>query len=191
MGSGTGSRSEEEKKAEPEVDKMAAATNTRRTTVYSDRRTMRNNYRIEGNAVRRLEPSRRTRPAQTRPVRVQAQVSRPDTAGNRERALQMNLGYVLFLTAMAVFTVFLCVNYLQLQAKSTKLRREVTALESSLDALRLENDLDYDRVMTGIDMEHVKDVAMNELGMVYISKKQIITYNQQDSDYVRQYEKIP
>ena len=45
--------------------------------------------------------------------------------------------------------------------------------------------------MTGIDMEHVKDVAMNELGMVYISKKQIITYNQQDSDYVRQYEKIP
>ena len=171
---------------------MAAATSARRnTTVHSDRRRMRNQYQIDGTAVRRLEPSRKTRPVPARPRPVRTQAVRPDTAGNRERALQMNLGYVLFLTVMAVFTVFLCVNYLQLQAKSTKLRREVTALESSLDALRLENDLDYDRVMTGIDMEHVKDVAMNELGMVYISKKQIITYNQQDSDYVRQYEKIP
>lgn len=169
-----------------------AAANTRRTAAYySNKAALRNNYRIDGTAVRKPEPSRRRRPVQARPTRVRREVSRPDTTGNRERALQMNLGYVLFLTVMAVFTVILCVNYLQLQAKSTKLRREVTSLESSLDALRLENDLDYDRVMTGIDMEHVKDVAMNELGMVYISKKQIITYTQQDSDYVRQYEKIP
>lgn len=40
-------------------------------------------------------------------------------------------------------------------------------------------------------MEHVKDVAMNELGMVYASKDQIVTYEENDSDYVRQYTDVP
>lgn len=103
----------------------------------------------------------------------------------------MNLGYVLFLTAAAIVTVFMCVNYLQLQAKGTKLQKEVTALETQLDAAILENDSDYNRIMTNIDLEHIKDVAMNDLGMVYAKKSQIITYESQNGDYVRQYSDIP
>ena len=45
--------------------------------------------------------------------------------------------------------------------------------------------------MTNVDMEHVKDVAMNELGMVQAKKSQIITYKMDDNDYVRQYSEIP
>ena len=45
--------------------------------------------------------------------------------------------------------------------------------------------------MTGVDMEHVKDVAMNELGMVQAKKSQIVTYEIEDSDYVRQYSDVP
>ena len=45
--------------------------------------------------------------------------------------------------------------------------------------------------LTGIDMAHVKDVAMNELGMDYASKDQIVTYEESGSDYVRQYTDIP
>ena len=103
----------------------------------------------------------------------------------------MNLGYVIFLTAAAVATVFMCVTYLQLQAKSTMLNKEVTSLEAQLDAVILENDADYNGIMTGIDMAHVKDVAMNELGMDYASKDQIVTYEESGSDYVRQYTDIP
>ena len=40
-------------------------------------------------------------------------------------------------------------------------------------------------------MEHVKDVAVNELGMDYATKNQVQTYSLDDSDYVRQYTDIP
>ena len=105
--------------------------------------------------------------------------------------MQMNFGYVLFLTLAGVITVFMCVNYLKLQAESTKLRREVTSLEVSVDEAKLENDADYNRIMANVDMEHVKDVAMNKLGMNYAKKGQIVTYSGIDSDYVRQYTDVP
>ena len=96
-----------------------------------------------------------------------------------------------FLTAAAVVTVFMCVTYLQLQANATLLSEEVTSLEAQVDAAILENNADYNGIMTGIDIEHVKDVAINELGMVYASKEQIVTYEENSSDYVRQYTDIP
>lgn len=141
---------------------------------------------VDGTAVRKLDYA----PA-GRPERKQNPKTSLATKKNRERALQMNLGYVLFLTAAAVVTVFMCVNYLQLQAKGTKLQKEVTALETQLDAAILENDSDYNRIMTSIDLEHIKDVAMNDLGMIYAKKTQIITYESQNGDYVRQYSDIP
>ena len=140
---------------------------------------------IDGNAVRKAQPLPEKRQTRKTPSTSLA------TRKNRERALQMNLGYVIFLTAAAVATVFMCVTYLQLQAKSTMLNKEVTSLEAQLDAAILENDADYNGIMTGIDMAHVKDVAMNELGMDYASKDQIVTYEESGSDYVRQYTDIP
>lgn len=150
-------------------------TENRRTYAY-----------VDGTAVRKLEQA----PA-GRPERRQTPQTSLATKKNRERALQMNLGYVLFLTAAAVITVCMCVNFLQLQAKGTKLQKEVTALETQLDAAILENNSDYNRIMTNIDLEHIKDVAMNELGMIYAKKTQIVTYESQDGDYVRQYSDIP
>lgn len=119
-----------------------------------------------------------------------AEVSQ-ETRKNRERALQMNLGYVLFLAAAAVITVFVCVNFLQLHAVNTLLQEEVASLEASLDSAILENDSDYNRVMNSVDLEYVKEVATEELGMGLASSDQIVTYEVEDGDYVRQYSEIP
>lgn len=119
-----------------------------------------------------------------------AEVSQ-ETKKNRERALQMNLGYVLFLTAAAVITVFVCVNFLQLRAVNTLLQEEVASLEASLDSAILENDSDYNRVMNSVDLEHVKEVATDELGMGLATSDQIVTYEVEDGDYVRLYSEIP
>ncbi len=152
-----------------------AGTESRRTYAY-----------IDGTAVRKIEAV----PERT-PERRQTPSTSAKTKENRERALSMNLGYVLFLTAAAVVTVFMCVNFLQLQAKGTRLQKQVTALETQLDAAILENDSDYNRIMTSVDLEYVKDVAMNELGMVYAKKSQYVTYEAQNGDYVRKYTDIP
>ena len=151
----------------------------------------RNSYEyVDGSVVRKLQPEQSDGQAGENQTKKSRKTSR-ETKKNRERALQMNFGYVLFLTAAGIVTVFMCVNYLKLQAENTKLRREVTSLEVSADEARLENDADYNRIMANVDMEHVKDVAMNKLGMDYAKKGQIVTYSGIDSDYVRQYTDVP
>lgn len=151
---------------------------------YTQGRNSRTYVYVDGTAVRKLEPQRR-------PEKRQKPSVSSTTRKNRERALSMNLGYVLFLTAAAVISVFMCVNFLQLQAQETRLQKDVTSLETQLNAAILENNSDYNRIMASVDMEHVKDVAMNELGMVYAKKSQIVTYEAEQNDYVRQYSEVP
>ncbi len=103
----------------------------------------------------------------------------------------MNLGYVLFLTIAAVLTVMVCVNYLKLQSSCTALQKESTRMESSLNALRLENDREYNRIMSSVNLEEIKQTAIDKLGMVYIKADQIETYDASGSDYVRQYMDVP
>ena len=105
--------------------------------------------------------------------------------------MQMDIGYVLFLTAAAVVTLFIAINYLKLQAESTSLRSQLTALESEYSTLKLQNDEEYHRALSSVDLEYVRDTAINKLGMVYASSGQVVTYNDQDGDYVRQYEDVP
>ncbi len=151
----------------------------------ADRTNRTDNYTyVEGTAVRSVEVPAREEPEQKR------EVSR-ETQENRERALQMNMAYVIFLTAAAVITVFMCVNFLQLRAKGTLLQEEVTSLVAELDEAVLGNDSDYNRVMNSVDLEYVRDVAENELGMVRAGSGQIVTYEVEDGDYVRQYTDIP
>ena len=57
--------------------------------------------------------------------------------------------------------------------------------------MKLANDTKYDETMASVDLEKIKDIAINELGMVYAQEGQIINYNSQDGDYVRQYEDVP
>ncbi|MCD7717567.1 MAG: hypothetical protein LUI39_14190 [Lachnospiraceae bacterium] len=144
------------------------------------------------NAVRLADADVQPRPA-GQAIQLQddsAEVS-PGIRRNRERALQMNFRYVLFLTAAAVVTVFVCVQFLQLRAVNTLLSEEVATLSAELDSAVLENDSEYNRVMNSVDLEHIKEVATNELGMQQATSDQIVTYEVEDGDYVRQYSEIP
>lgn len=144
---------------------------------------------VDGNTARQLQAVPRVREEQ--PRRRRKPVISQKTRKNREKALQMNFAYVTFLTLASVATLFVCVNYLQLQAANTAQRKEVTRLESQLSTLKLANDTKYEETLASVDLVKIKDIAMNELGMVYATQGQIINYNSQDGDYVRQYEEVP
>ena len=156
-----------------------ADNNARRTY-----RTQTRGYRVEGNTVRSAAVEPVMVPVRSRQISEQAR-------SNRERSLQMNLGYVIFLAVAAVLSVAICVNYLKLQANYTQLQKTGTSLEVQLSELRLENDAVYNRIISSVNLEHVKDVAMNKLGMVYSSEVQTVTYQETEPDYVRQYQDIP
>ena len=128
---------------------------------------------VSGTAARKLEPERRQeRPRE--PRREASSQSRTVTVRrNQEKALQMDLPYVIVLTIAAVCTLYFCVSYLQLQSSIAARLNHIEALEAS------------------IDLDNIYKIATEELGMVYANKDQVRMYNKTESEYVRQYEDIP
>ena len=148
---------------------------------------MRYGY-VDGNTVR--QPGRVEYPAQRQQER-KSEVLSARTRKNRDRAAQMNFGYVAFLTIACIATLFLCVNYLQLQAQNVTYRNQVAQKESLLNDLKIENDTAYENALAAVDLQKIWDIAVNKLGMVYTEEGQVRTYSSTSGDYVRQYEDVP
>ena len=156
----------------------------RRTAQQNSGRRLTNTY-IDGNVVRRVEQL----PQQ--PGNTQQRMTSARARRNREKALRMNLPYVVFLTAASIATVCVCVNFLKLQAQGITYRNEIAVLESRLSSMKLANDNAYENAISSVSMEEVKEIAVNQLGMVYANEGQVITYSSQEGDYIRQYREIP
>ncbi len=116
---------------------------------------------------------------------------RPDRNRRKNRNGALSAGYVLVLTAVCVVTLLLCVHYLQLRSQVIHQNETIAAMENALNQLKAENDAYADKAQASLDMEAVKDKALNELGLHYASESQIRYYNADDESYVRQYENVP
>ena len=103
----------------------------------------------------------------------------------------MNVGYVLFLVAAMLVSAFVLTGYLTLQADITSSIKHISKMESSLNELRLENDENYSRISSSVNLEEVKRIAIQELGMRYAEEGQIVAFDGEGSDYVRQTGEIP
>lgn len=110
---------------------------------------------------------------------------------NREYASSMNAGYVLFLIIAVVITFGVCTNYLKLVSSVTEAKGQMTQVQEELAGLKSDNEALAKQMEISINPEYIREVAINELGMVYASKDQIVLYDYQESDYVRQYDEIP
>ncbi len=110
---------------------------------------------------------------------------------NQKNALRMNRGYVIFLAVAAIAALFVCVQYLQLQAEVTTRSSNVTTLQKTLETKKEVNNTKYNSVMDSVNLEEIRDRAMNELGMVYAKEGQIIRYKDPASNAVTQYSSIP
>lgn len=140
---------------------------------------------IEGNTVRKIHPAEHPARRQGQKRQVQRHQA------GKERVQYVNIFYTVFLAAAAVMVLWSCVNYLQLQAETTSRVKNIAALETQLENLRKENDDNYTRIMISVDLDYIKEVAINELGMVYASEDQVILYDGGTRDYVRQNAEIP
>ena len=98
----------------------------------------------------------------------------------------MSAGYIAFLAVALFISAGILVNYIQMKAELTTKTRTVAAKESYLNDLKVANDEEYNRVLSSIDLEEIKRVAIGELGMVYAAQGQIIFYENERNDYMRQ-----
>ncbi len=147
-------------------------------------RRVSNAYYIDGTAARQLDVRRAI---EEEPKR---QLSH-DTRKNRERAHHMNFGYVLFLALAMLVAGYVLIGYIQVQADLTAQLEQIASLESELNYLRLYNEDELARINSNINLEEIKQVAIGELGMIYAEEGQIVFYENEGSDYVRQIADIP
>ncbi len=138
----------------------------------------RNEY-VYGNTARALRP-------------IEKEIRSPGRTGakahrkiNKESG--MNPGFMIFMTLAMVLTGIVCVQYIRMQSSLTTYVNTISAMEIELQSLRAEND-DYEKRINGaIGLENIKKRAMDELGMTYASDDQIVVYNSDGTDYVRQF----
>ena len=102
----------------------------------------------------------------------------------------MNAAYVIFLTVAAIAVLIICINYIRLQSTITEHSKSITAMQEELANLREENTTRENAVLT-LSTWTSKRSAQNDLGMVYATPDQIVTYEDPATDYVRQFENIP
>ena len=157
---------------------------TQRTT---NRRRMMNDrgqYYVQGNVVRRIDV---TQEIEKQPVKKTNNTARK----NRERAKHMNAGYVLFLCVAMIVSGIILTNYIGLQSDITNSVKHISRLEKQLNDLKLANAEEYSRITSSVNLEEIKRIAIQELGMQYAGEGQIIPFASQNNDYVKQMADIP
>ena len=154
---------------------------------------MTKNYYINGNTGRELDsPVRGGRKTREEIEETRRRKNRRNAIRrNRQRAMEMNRGFVVFLTVCVLVTAFTAAAFVQLQAQMTNHMRNVANLESQVIDLRADNDVRYKKLTTSVDLNHIKKVAMKELGMSYPSKDQVVYYTVDNNNFMDQYEDIP
>ena len=156
---------------------------------------MSNNYYVNGSAVRQLDAAPQQQPRRKSEEELQRerrQRSRHNAAlRNRQKAMYMSKGYVVFLSVCVAIVAISAVALIQIQSQVTHRMKNVAALESEINNLRADNDAKYKSITTSVDLNQIKDIAINELGMSYASEDQVVYYSVEKNNFLDQYQDIP
>ena len=167
---------------------MAARYNTRDQRSAQLRGRGYGEFYVYGNAVRQAEPvpQRMPKARPQQPKRTSSQVVK-----NRNRAMSISPAYAVFLAVAAVCAVMICMLYLSLQSDVMRRSEHVTAMQEELADLTEANNTLYNSAADSVNLETVRERAMNEMGMVYAAQGTVIEYESPSGDYVKQYSDIP
>ena len=155
---------------------------------------MKKTYYVNGSTVRQMEamPVRKERIDRRKIQEEQIKKRRRNAVRrNRERALYMSRGYVAFLSVCVGVVAIAAVSLIQIQSQTTQRMENIANLESQIANLKADNDARYKEIVTSVDLDYIKDVAINELGMHYATEDQIIYYSVENNNFMDQYSDIP
>ncbi len=111
--------------------------------------------------------------------------------GKTENAVHVHhFGVILAIGMLAVMLTMLF-QTMSLSVKVTTWRKEADRLSREYTELKKINDLHYEDILAAVDLDEVRDIAENQLGMKLAGEGQIIEYSGEIEDYVKQYENIP
>ena len=155
---------------------MAQRAVNRRATTYRTE--------VQGNVVRQFQTTPNRREKVNGPVEV------PRRKRKQEQST-LSIPYCIFLAVACVLTLSLGAYYLEQQALSTSSQKKIASLESELADLKKDNADELNRIETSVNLEEIREIAINELGMVYATKENVVLYKNTSQNYVSQYGDVP
>ena len=150
---------------------------------------------FDGNAARVLNEAKTA----TEPVRIprEHEIRRYEPEPEYEKTLKPRVGravdlfFAAVLTVAIMVTLYICINYLQIQSDIVQLEGEITALENQISSAEKENDA-LESVMDSesYDLEEIYETAVSVLGMVYPNKNEVFRYSSEGSSYYRDFSSV-
>lgn len=158
---------------------------------YRNNRNYREGY-IEGNVVRtgQAAPKTKTQPQKSREELERERIRRRAAKRNQQRAMSMNLGYIVFLTVATIVCFAVCAMFIHIQSDITARMANIASLESQIEEVKADNTAVEKRLETTMNLDQVKAAAAG-LGLTYPSREQIQYYTVENDDYMNQYGEIP
>ncbi len=153
-------------------------------------------YYVEGSVVRKqaalpqreYDPRRQTRRVPRPAAKPQADVRLKTRA---DKALAFNLRYTVFVVFSAVIMLGACIMMLNMEMQISDRQDNIVALENKIEEITNENDAKRVELENMYSLDQIRNIAMNDMGMVYAKKGQIIYYDSANEDYVKQHMDVP
>ncbi len=146
-------------------------------TVQKKSESYQSNAYITGSAVRKRQASPRVTPRE-----------RPSTRPQREVVKRSGISITSAIIMLAAFGILcmMIIEYLSIRSDLLVIEKEVNQVESSISTLAEENEEYYSQIIGRVDLEEIREIAIMDLGMVYATEEQIVTFESQIDDYVEQ-----
>ena len=96
-----------------------------------------------------------------------------------------------FLAFAMVIMIFSCANMIMMESKIDSKKNEISSLQSEIRDMKADNEAFENSLSDSYTLEEIYNIAVNELGMVYSEKGQIVYYDTANEDYVNQYQDVP
>lgn len=149
-------------------------------------------YYTDGTAARKLaEQPEYIRPERTYEEELPRYAKVRKAQKERGLKLAMHPAFAVFLAMSVAATLAACTLMLSMQAKVTNQSKSISMLQSELETLTDNNNAYETRINSSVNLEQIRDIALNQLGMVYPVEGQVVYYNLMEADYVRQFQDIP
>ena len=145
-------------------------------------------YYEEGNAVRKVEKDLPTRETLRDEIKREKERQIREKKREHKFVLHLNRVYTMYFAIGLFAAGAFFVAYVHLQNSITTSMNNISRLEQNIATLKEENSATKSRISTATNLTHVKQVAMNELGMVYATNDQIVYYEVASEDFMDAYE---
>lgn len=107
-----------------------------------------------------------------------------------EHSRSMNFASFAVLAAAVMVMLYLSAGYIQAKSAVTNLNKKVVTKETEYNDLKAKNDSNLKEIESSINLQNIYNIATKDLGMVFANNNQIVTYDNNESAYVRQYDDI-